>query len=65
MMATPKIDVKPTAAAMLKFVPVRNNAQMPPKRQGHHVGQHDHRVEQRVECQIQQHEDQHQRQAGR
>ena len=30
MMATPKIEMKPTAAEMLKFVPVSNRAQTPP-----------------------------------
>ena len=30
MMATPNSDTKPTAAEMLKLVPVRYNAQMPP-----------------------------------
>ena len=30
MMATPKIDTKPTADEMLKCVPVRNSPQMPP-----------------------------------
>jgi len=30
MMATPKIEMKPTAAEMLKFVPVSISAQMPP-----------------------------------
>ena len=30
MMATPKSETKPTAAAMLKLVPVRYKAQMPP-----------------------------------
>ena len=30
MMATPKIEMKPTAAEMLKLVPVSSSAQMPP-----------------------------------
>ena len=30
MMATPNSDTKPTAAEMLKLVPVRYSAQMPP-----------------------------------
>ena len=29
-MPTPKIEMKPTPAEMLKFEPVRINAQMPP-----------------------------------
>ncbi len=62
MMATPKIDVKPTAAAMLKFVSVRNRAQIPPSDSSTHVDKHDHGVEERMEGQIQQHEDQSQRQ---
>ena len=30
MIATPKIEMKPTAAEILKFVPVKSNAQTPP-----------------------------------
>ena len=30
MIATPKIDTKPTAAEMLKFVPVNSRPQTPP-----------------------------------
>ncbi len=47
-MATPKNEMKPTAAEMLKLVPVSVRAQTRPWR-GQHVGQHGQRVQQGTE----------------
>ena len=58
MMATPKIEMKPTAAEMLKLVPVRQQRPDAAHRQAEHVGQHHQGVQQRAEGQVQQHEDQ-------
>ena len=61
MMATPKIEMKPTAAEMLKLVPVSSSAQTPPMRQRDHVDAAPRRRPAGAEGQVQQHEDQHQR----
>ena len=61
-MATPKIDMKPTAAEMLKFVPVKQQRPHAAQAQGHHVREHQQRVHQIVEGQIEQHENRRQRQ---
>ena len=60
-MATPKIEMKPTAAEMLKFVPVSSKAQTPPMREVEHVGKDDHRVEHVAEGDVEQHQDHGQR----
>ena len=62
MMATPKIEMKPTAAEMLKFVPVSSSAQMPPSDRATTLDRTSKHVEQRVEGQVEQDEDQPQRQ---
>ena len=62
MMATPNSDTKPTAAEMLKLVPVRYNAQMPPIARSNTLLKHHERVEERAEREVEQDEDQHQRQ---
>ena len=54
--------MKPTAAEMLKFVPVSNRAQTPPSDMATTLAKTTMRVEQRVERQVEQQEDQHQRQ---
>ncbi len=49
MIATPKIDVNPTAAEMLKFVPVRNSRPQAAQRELKNVeqGEHDCRIQER------------------
>ena len=62
MMATPNSDTKPTAADMLKLVPVRYRAQMPPMARSNTLRQDHDGVDHRVEGEVKQQEDQGQRQ---
>ena len=61
-MPTPRIEMKPTPAEMLKFEPGQQQRPDAADRQHDHVGEHDGRVEQRAKRQVEQHHDQHQRQ---
>ena len=58
MTATPKMEMKPTAAEMLKFVCVRIKAQKPPQPDRHHAGEDQQHVDQRTKHAVEQHEDQ-------
>ncbi len=64
-MATPKIEMKPTAAEMLKFVPVEQEGPDPTDRQVDHVGKNDHRVEHVAEGDIEQQDNHRQRERAR
>ena len=49
--------MNPTAAEMLKWVPVKSSAQMPPQNSDDDTGKHEPYVNQRMEGEIEQHND--------
>ena len=64
MTATPKMEMKPTAAETLKLVCVRQQRPHAAAAQGHDVGEHDQHVDQGTERHVQQHGHQGRRPRG-
>ena len=61
MIATPKSEMKPTAAEMLKLVPVKYKAQTPPIARANTLLMHDHGVQPGSQGHVQEDENQAQR----
>ena len=65
MMATPKIEMNPTAAEMLKLVPVNKQGPHAADRKVDDVREDDHRVEHVAEGDVQQQDDHRRAKAAR